>query len=151
MFAHKRVGHANVQRLRLMQNHNIVLGLPKFKVHGMQGVCKACQFGKQSKGAFLHDKHVSQNVLDVVHSNVWCLAKIASMGGYRYYVTFIDDHTRKVWVYFMKKKSEVFNHFQSFKVMVQKKKRKYLNFLRSDEGEEYFSKDFSDFLQQHGA
>ena len=103
-----------------MQNQNIVTSIPKFKVDGMPGVCEACQLGKQSKNTFSHDKHVSQNVLDVVHSDVWGPAKTTSMGGCKYYVKFIDDHTRKVWVYFMKEKSEEFTHFQSFKAMVEK-------------------------------
>ena len=79
-----------------------------------------CQFGKKEKGAFPHDRHVSKNVLELVHSDIWDLAKTASMGGCRFYVTFIDDHTGKVWVYFMKEKSEVFTHFQNFKAMAKK-------------------------------
>ena len=43
---HKRVGHANVQRLRSMQTKELVTRLPKFKVDGMQKICEACQFGK---------------------------------------------------------------------------------------------------------
>ena len=103
-----------------MQSQEIVTGLPVFKVADMQRVCEACQLGKQARSSFPHDKHVSKNVLEVVHSDVWGRAKTASMGGCRFYVTFIDDHTRKVWVYFMKEKSEVFSHFQNFKSMVEK-------------------------------
>ena len=77
----------------------------------MHKVCETCQFEKQSKASFPHNKHVSKFVLKIVHSHVWGPAKAASMGGYRFYVTFIDDHIRKVWVYFMKDKSEVFTHF----------------------------------------
>jgi hypothetical protein len=40
-----------------------------------------------------------------------------SIGGCKYYVNFIDDHIKKVWVYFMKHKGEMFQHFLSFKVM----------------------------------
>ena len=72
------------------------------------------------------------------------------MGGCRYYVTFIDDHTRKVWVYFMKEKSEAFSHFQNFKVMVVKQTSFYIKCIRSNGGGEYFSNEFSDFLQKHG-
>ena len=64
--------------------------------------------------------HVSKDVLDVVHTDVWGPAKTTSMGGSKFYVTFTDDHTRKVWVYFMKEKSEAFTHFQSFKAMVDR-------------------------------
>ncbi|MCO5611555.1 hypothetical protein L7F22_065808 [Adiantum nelumboides] len=90
---HKRIGHANVQRLKTMQSQELVTGLPVFKVDVMQKVCEACQFGRQAKASFLHDKNVSKNVLELVHSNVWDPAKTASMGGCRFYVTFIDDHT----------------------------------------------------------
>ena len=147
---HKRIGHVNVQRLKSMQHQNIVTGIPKFKIDGMLGVCEACQLGKQSKNAFPHDKHVSRNVLDVVLSDVWGPAKTTSMGGCRYYVTFIDDHTRKVWVYLMKEKSEVFTHFQSFMAMVEKQTGKYVKCLRSDGGGEYFSNEFTSFLKKHG-
>ena len=116
----------------------------------MQGVCEACQLGKQSKAAFPHDQHVSKEVLDVVHTDVWGPAKTTSMGGCRFYVTFIDDHTRKVWVYFMQEKSEVFTHFQSFKAMVEKQTGRYIKCLRSDGGGEYFSKEFNKFLSDEG-
>ncbi len=46
----------------------------------------------------------------MIHSDVWT-TKTESIGRCKYYVSFIDDHTRKVWVYFMKHKGEVFNIF----------------------------------------
>ena len=67
--------------MKSMQIKEIVTGLPKFKVDGMQKIYEACQFGKQTKHVFLHDRNVSRDVLDVVHSNVWGFAKTMSMGG----------------------------------------------------------------------
>ncbi|MCO5578805.1 hypothetical protein L7F22_032651 [Adiantum nelumboides] len=81
---HKRIEHANLQRLKIMQSQEHVRGLHVFKVANMQKVCEACQFGKQAKASFLHDKHVRKNVLELVHSDVWGLAKTASMGGCRF-------------------------------------------------------------------
>jgi transposase InsO family protein len=65
-------------------------------------------------------------------------------------VSFIDDHTRKVWVYFMKHKGEVFQHFLNFKAMVEKEKGVSIKCLRSDGGGEYFSNEFSEYLKEHG-
>jgi hypothetical protein len=48
----------------------------------------------------------------MIHLDVWT-TKTKSIGGCKYYVSFVDDHTRKVWVYFMKHKGEVFFEFQS--------------------------------------
>jgi hypothetical protein len=39
----------------------------------------------------------------------------ASVKGTSYYVTFIDDFSRKTWIYFMKTKDEVFSYFKEFK------------------------------------
>ena len=133
-----------------MQGRELITGLPVFKVVEMQKVCEACQFGTQSKGLSPHNKHVRTSVLDLIHLDVWGLAKTASMGGCKFYVTLIDNHTRKLWVYFMKEKSEVFTHFQNFKVMVEKQTGKYVQCLRSDGGGEYFSNEFSAFLKKHG-
>ena len=37
--------------------------------------------------------------LELVQIDVWGPAQVSSLGGSHYYVTFIDDATRKVWVY----------------------------------------------------
>ena len=115
----------------------------------MQKVCEACQMGKQARHAFPRNAKVSNRTFEVIHSDVWT-TKVASLGGCHYYVSFIDDHTRKVWVYFMKHKSEVFSHFKAFKAMVEKEKGMQIKVLRSDGGGEYFSEEFSDYLKEQG-
>jgi len=50
---HKRVGHVNLQRLKLMEKHNLVGGLPKFGTEEvMSEVYEACQLGKQVRHPF---------------------------------------------------------------------------------------------------
>lgn len=51
--------------------------------------------------------------LELVHTDVWGLSLVSSPGGSSYYVTFIDDSTRKVRVFFLlKNKSDVYNSFK---------------------------------------
>jgi transposase InsO family protein len=83
----------------------------------------------------------------MIHSNVWT-TKTESIVGCKYYMNFIDDHTRKVWVYFMKHKGEVFQHFLNFKTMVEKEKGVSIKWLRSDGGGKYFSNEFSEYLKE---
>jgi hypothetical protein len=85
----------------------------------------------------------------MIHLDVWT-TKIESIGGCTYYVSFIDDHIRKVWVYFMKHKGEVFQHFFNFKTMVEKEKGVSIKCLRSDGRGEYFSNELSEYLKEHG-
>lgn len=54
---------------------------------------------------------------------------IKSLGGASYFVTFIDDASRKVWAYPMKNKSEVFGIFQKFHVVVERETNKLLKCL----------------------
>jgi transposase InsO family protein len=72
------------------------------------------------------------------------------LGGYEYYVTFIDNHSRKTWIYFLKTKSEVFKRFQEFKALMENQTRSKIKVLQSDNGGEYTSTEFADFCTQHG-
>ncbi len=148
---HKRVGHVNLQRFKLMEKQNLVGNLFKFGIEeAMSEVYETCQLGKQVRHPFpVQTTHVSSKPLEIIHSNVWT-TKTKSIGGCKYYVSFIDDHTRKVWVYFMKQKDEVFQHFLNFKAMVEKEKGVSIKCLRSNGGGEYFSKEFSEYLKEHG-
>jgi len=75
--------------------------------------------------------------------------KDKSIGGCKYYVSFIDDHIiRKVWMYFMKHKGEMFQHFLNFKVMVENEKGMNIKCLRFDGGGEYFSNEFNEYLKE---
>lgn len=65
--------------------------------------CKHCTFGKQKTLKFKAINHVSKGVLDYVHSDVWGPSPTVSSGGVSYFVIFIDDFSRKVWVCFEKK------------------------------------------------
>jgi len=67
---------------------------------------------KQRRITFSTSQHKTKGLLDLIHTDVWGLPPVASIGGTRYYVIFIDDFSRKVWVYIVKQKSEVFQKFE---------------------------------------
>jgi transposase InsO family protein len=71
-------------------------------------------------------------VLDLVYSDVCGPFEVESLGDNRYFLTFIDDASRKVWVYFLRTKDQIFNYFQEFHVMVERETDKKLKCLRSD-------------------
>ena len=74
----------------------------------------------------------------------------ASLSGSRYILTFIDDATRMVWVYFLKAKSEVFQTFKKFKNLVENQASCRIKKLRTDRGTEYLSREFTNFLEENG-
>ena len=68
--------------------------------------------GRQRKVTFSTSQHKTKSLLDLIHTDVWEPSPVVLIRGARYYVTFIDDFSRKVWVYFLKQKSEVFQKFR---------------------------------------
>ena len=68
-----------------------------------------------------------------------------SLGGYEYYITFIDDYSRFTWILFLKTKNEVFQCFKEFKALVENQTSRKIKVLRSDNGGEYTKGQFVDF------
>ena len=104
---HKRLGHVNVQKFKQMQYGDVVHGLPNFKGGYFHQLSETCQFGKQSRLPFKREKYVRRYPLEIVQSDVWGPTKENSIGGQTYFVTFIDDYSRKTWVYFIKTKAKM--------------------------------------------
>jgi hypothetical protein len=106
------LGHLHYTALPILRE--IIKGLPKFSIE-LQGMCKGCALGKNAKDTFLSSKSRSKGILDLIHSNVSGSMSVASLQGSSYYVTFIDEFSRKTWIFFMKTKDEVFSQFREFR------------------------------------
>ncbi|GAU11617.1 hypothetical protein TSUD_346090 [Trifolium subterraneum] len=116
---HYRFGHLNFRDLNMMSNKSMVSGLPKIQVPNE--VCEDCVQSKQHRDSFNKDvKSRTKSVLEVIYSNVCGPMQVDSNGGNRYFVSFVDDHSRKLWTYLIKRKSEVFDVFNKFKAMAEK-------------------------------
>ena len=76
--------------------------------------------------------------------------EVKSIGNSRFFVIFVDDYTRKIFVYFIEKKSEVYEKFQEFKYMVENQINKKIKVLRTDNGTEYVNKNMELFLKKSG-
>ena len=59
--------------------------------------------------------------------------------GAKYFVTFIDDFSKKIWLYPIKAKSECFDKFKESKALVEKESEKKIKVLRLDDGNEFMS------------
>ena len=75
-----------------------------------------------------------------------------SLGGYSYYITSIDDYSRKTWIFFLKVKesNEVLSKFKEFKELVENQVSKKIRSLQSYNGGEYTSKSFKAFCTSIG-
>ena len=127
----------------------IVTRLPQFSTKH-QEVCRVCTLRKYTKTSFPSNEHRAAAILELIHSNVCGPMSTMSLSGHEYYVTFIDDYSKKTWIYFLKAKGELFSRFQEFKALVENQTGKKIKVLRSDNGGEYTSNEFQDFYTQGG-
>ena len=99
--------------------------------------CTHCMSGKQSRVAFHRFPSCRKlDILDLVHTDV-CTMQSNTLGGTLYYVTFIDDHLRKVWAYALKSKDQVLDVFKVFQVKVERQTSKQLKSVKGDNCGEY--------------
>ena len=96
----------------------MVKGMPSFDfVH--DSIYRGCDLGKNVKNKFPSNHTRSKRILDLVHLDLCGTMSNPSLSGYLYYVLFIDDFSRKAWIYFMNAKSETICKFQEFKALVE--------------------------------
>ena len=67
-----------------------------------------------------------------------------------YFVSFIDDSTRKVWAYPIRTKDQVFSIFSDALAMVENQSGRKLKCLRTDNGGEFKSEEFVKFCRECG-
>ena len=143
---HKSLGHMSEKGLQILAKKSLI----SFAKGTSLNPCDYCLFGKHHRVSFSKVSKKKTNALELVYSDVCGPMEVESLGGRRYFVTFIDDATRKVWVYLLKTKDEVFGYFQIFHAMVERETGKQLKCLKTDNGGEYTSIEFEGYCQKHG-
>jgi transposase InsO family protein len=98
---------------------------------------------------FLSSEKWATELLELIHSDVYD-AGHNSHGGYRYWALFVDDCSRKRVAVPMKRKSETFAAFKTFKAYAEKQTGKLVKCFREDKGGEYMSNEFDAYLKECG-
>jgi hypothetical protein len=144
---HRILAHINYKVLPYICK--AVTGLPELKVD-QEGICNGCAQGKNIKNPFPKRDNKAEGALELIHSDVCGPMPSSSISGYVYYVSFIDDYSRKTWIYFLKSKDEVFSKFKEFKALIENLSERKIKILRLDNGGEYTSKEFINFCRDVG-
>ena len=92
----------------------------------------------------------ANKILELVHSDVFGPVSVPSLGKSVYYVSFIDEFSRNTWIYFLRKKSKVFDKFKEFKALVENHTEKKIKALMTDNGGEFCNKEFEEFCKKCG-
>lgn len=143
---HKRLGHMSEKGMAVLSKNEVIPGISGLHLQK----CSHCFAGKQHRVSFKSSAPSRKpEVLDLVHTDVCGPMKTRSLGGASYFVTFIDDHSRKLWVFLMRTKDQVLGYFKHFVALVERQTGKKLKCIRSDNGGEY-SGPFDAYCKEHG-
>lgn len=143
---HKRLGHVSERGLQELQKQGLLNG----RKLGKMGFCEDCIYGKATRVKFSSSVYKTREILNYVHSDLWGPSKTESFGGGRYFISIIDDCSRKVWVYILKSKDQAFQKFKDWKKMVELQTGKKVKKLRTDNGLEYLNEEFIKFCNDEG-
>jgi hypothetical protein len=141
---HERFGHLNYRSLHQLCNQQMVTGLSL--VSCIDGVCSSCVLDKHHWDSF--DKCASWHAsspLQLVHSDMCGPLSSPCFYGCKYLLTFIDEFSRRTWVYFLKIKSEVFDKFLAYKALVEKQSRHQIQMLITHNGGKYVNNNFTSY------
>jgi transposase InsO family protein len=134
--------------IRSMQSKGMVKGFPEC---GLEvDFCEHFIYGKQIQVRFQFGATRANRILELVQSNVFGPVTVPSLGGSLYYVSFINDFSRKTWIYFLRKKQNILKRFKEFKALEENHTKKRIKVLRIDNGGELCGKEFDQFCKQYG-
>lgn len=142
---HRRLGHPSNRVLDSLVSKSL-LGSTSRLLHSN---CSHYALSKSIKLSFSPHEHRSLAPFDLICSNVW-MSPVLSVSDYRYYVLFTDDSTRYSWIFPMRLKSEVFDHFSAFVIYVQNQFSLSIKQFQSDGGKEYDNLQFKHFCATTG-
>lgn len=146
---HQRFGHLNLRDLNKLSSQEMVIGL-NMKGNSKELNCEICNKCKIHQLPYKNSTKREKEKLGLVHSDICGPMSVPSLGGARYFVTFIDDKSRYVEVVMLKKRSDVITAFKAYKKRAEKETGCQIKKIRTDNAKEYVSKEFNDFLEEEG-
>ncbi|CAM6117358.1 unnamed protein product [Calypogeia fissa] len=146
---HKRLSHVNFQRFHSMMSKQLVTGIPALPHE--KHLCDSCILAKQHRECIPKKSATrSTRPLQLIHTDLCGPFEVNTLHGARYLLTFIDDFSRYTWVHFLCNKSDTFETFKAFKILVENELQHQIACVRSDRGGEYLSTTFNLFCDQAG-
>jgi hypothetical protein len=148
---HRRLGHLNTDAVIQMQNKGMVTGMEITDSKPITTPCEPCIKGKHARAEIQKTTETrADTVLGRVFSDVCGPMPTKSHEGYQYFVTWVNDKSRKVFVAGLQEKSKVAHHLKAFIFRAEVETGQRVESLRSDGGGEYISGEAQRYLEEKG-
>ena len=144
---HQRMGHIGNKALKELPN--AVKGVENI-IKVEEKDCDICIQSKMTAKISRKSSSGSTTYLGLVYSDIGGPYTPKTLGGNKYYVTFLDSATKWAEVRLIKSKDEVYNCFLEFLALEERESRELLKRLHSDNGLEYKNKEFQALFAKKG-
>lgn len=125
--------HINFDNLVQIKKKQVVRDLPPI-TKPTRSICREWKIGKHARDNFKTKEYSTKRPLELVHTDLSSPTKTKKLHGDYYFISFVDYFTRITWVSFLKKNSEAFSKFRSFKELVENETDLKIKCLQYDNG-----------------
>ncbi|KAJ9696926.1 hypothetical protein PVL29_008922 [Vitis rotundifolia] len=136
MLWHKRLGHISRQRLERLVRDGVLSNLDFSDFE----TCVVCLKGKMTAKTRKEKVDKCGSTLDLIHTDICGPLTPTALGGYKYFITFINDFSRYGYVELIHEKSDSLNVFKAFKAKVELQLGKPIKAVKSDKGGENYGR-----------
>ena len=133
---HFRLGHLSGNRLNILHQHFSFI--PKH----VDDACDVCHLAKQRRLSYSPSMSRASKIFELIHMDIWGPFSKTSVHGHKYFLTILDDYSRYTWVVLLKSKAEVKLNVENFIIMIENQFETKVKCIRSDNGPEFFLRDF---------
>ena len=130
MEAHQCFGHPGDSAMQhLRQRYNKLIPHKPEKFH-----CPSCILSKSVHHTEKSTHKRTSKPFELIYSDLSGKFSVDSLGGKRYYITFIDDYSRYAWIYLLRNKNDAYQVIHDFVVYIKNQFNVTINTLFSDNG-----------------
>ncbi|TFY52466.1 hypothetical protein EVJ58_g10003 [Rhodofomes roseus] len=144
---HQRFGHSSEEVIRQLPKHT--KGVDSIGDKD-KSPCAGCQWGKSHRAPFPTSDKRASKPLEIVHTDEDGPMRTTAIGGWRYFISFLDDYSGLGRAYFLKHKNDSTQAFDDFKAWAENQTNEKIKAVRSDRGGEYTSTEFTEHLRKFG-
>lgn len=146
---HRRFCHINPGYIFKTSKNESVRGMPKLSTNKVE--CESCRIAKTRRKSFKRIRNIgTTKPLELIHMDVCGPLPARTPAGHRYFLSIIDDFSKKVVVFPMKQKNEALNFFLGFQKRAERFTGEKIIRVRTDNGLEFIHKEFEKFFEEQG-
>ena len=146
---HRELGHLNFKYIRAMINENPDIGIELNKSKP-ESECHVCRITKSTADVHPRGHKKAQTAGELIHSDLCGPMRIQTRGGYKYFMTFIDDFSSYCIIRLLTRKSDAKHEFMNAANYFENQFNCTIKRIRHDRGTEYMNTDLHNWCTLKG-